>query len=81
MKIIFLLLFCVLLQSNSGANCIDCNGKQDKEYINIQYQSTILYECAKNVKVYMQKYTCEGCGYFEVSVRDNKNKTKGSCMP
>ena len=82
MKILFLLLFFILSYSNSSENCIDCNGNKEKEYINIQYKPTILYECAKNVKVYIQKYTCEGCGYFEVSVRDNINKTtKGNCIP
>lgn len=82
MKILFFLLFFVFLQSNNSKNCVDCNKNTEKEYVNIQYKPTILYECAKNVKVYVQKYTCEGCGYFEVSVRDNVNKiTKGNCTP
>ena len=82
MKILFLLLFFILLQSSNSKNCIDCNNNMKKEYVGVQYKPTILYECAKNVKVYVQKYTCDGCGYFEVSVRDSMNKTtRGSCAP
>ncbi len=82
MRILFLLLFFVFLQSNNSENCIDCDKSIKKEYTGTEYRQTILYECAKNVKVYVQKYTCDGCGYFEVSVRDTMNKTKrGSCTP
>lgn len=82
LSLFFVCFLSISLFSNGIENCIDCGNMIEKEYTEIQYKPTVLYECAKNVKVYLQKYTCKDCGYFEVSVRDtSKINTKGSCNP
>jgi len=81
--VFFLLITTLIMNSSQRSDCVDCNLKVEKqENVGVEYVPTILYECAKPVKVYIRKYTCRDCGYFEVSVRNSSSiTTKGSCIP